>query len=665
MYSRITTVKNKNGLHIRLAAMLVNKAGELSKKYNTTLYIRRPKMEIPFAFSILAVISLKILENEEVEICSSSDDSNSKMAVRQLILFIDNEFGENGETLSGIDEILAESNIAKDQLIESVPIGVVVTDPYCNIVDINGYALNILEVKEDEVLGKNIADVNKGSELNKVLKNNKIQKGKVEYINSHIVFVSRCPIMNKDLVIGALETYQDISELVGMKELNEKFNKILETSHDLISFIDENGKITYVNPAYKNYYKVENNQILNKNLLDIFPNQLEINVFNSKRPIEDFLYKKGDVEALFTIQPIYIEGSFKGIISIAKPVNELREYMSKLAESKEELDYYKEELRRQSPLGSAFSSIIGQSQSLRECLYIADKASKSTSTVLIRGESGTGKELIAKAIHENSERRDKPFVRINCAAIPENLLESELFGYEKGSFTDAYRSKPGKFQIADGGTIFLDEIGDMSPAMQVKILRVLQEREFERIGGLKPIKVDVRVIAATNRNLEDMVENGEFRNDLYYRLNVIGVILPPLKKRKEDINLLVEHFLNKLSNKFNIALPIIENQALKLLREYDYPGNIRELENILERAIAMSEGGIIRDKDLPIYINNIKEENHGLINVYNNEMLPFEEYDKEIIRLAMKKYGSFNKAGKALGLTHRTISLKCKKYDIK
>lgn len=665
MYSRITTVKNKNGLHIRLAAMLVNKAGELSKKYNTTLYIRRPKMEIPFAFSILAVISLKILENEEVEICSSSDDSNSKMAVRQLILFIDNEFGENGETLSGIDEILAESNIAKDQLIESVPIGVVVTDPYCNIVDINGYALNILEVKEDEVLGKNIADVNKGSELNKVLKNNKIQKGKVEYINSHIVFVSRCPIMNKDLVIGALETYQDISELVGMKELNEKFNKILETSHDLISFIDENGKITYVNPAYKNYYKVENNQILNKNLLDIFPNQLEINVFNSKRPIEDFLYKKGDVEALFTIQPIYIEGSFKGIISIAKPVNELREYMSKLAESKEELDYYKEELRRQSPLGSAFSSIIGQSQSLRECLYIADKASKSTSTVLIRGESGTGKELIAKAIHENSERRDKPFVRINCAAIPENLLESELFGYEKGSFTDAYRSKPGKFQIADGGTIFLDEIGDMSPAMQVKILRVLQEREFERIGGLKPIKVDVRVIAATNRNLEDMVENGEFRNDLYYRLNVISVILPPLKKRKEDINLLVEHFLNKLSNKFNIALPIIENQALKLLREYDYPGNIRELENILERAIAMSEGGIIRDKDLPIYINNIKEENHGLINVYNNEMLPFEEYDKEIIRLAMKKYGSFNKAGKALGLTHRTISLKCKKYDIK
>ncbi|MFA6939772.1 MAG: sigma 54-interacting transcriptional regulator [Clostridiaceae bacterium] len=665
MYSRITTVKNKNGLHIRLAAMLVNKAAELSKKYNTTLYIRRPKMEIPFAFSILAVISLKILENEEVEICSKSNDNNSKMAVRQLIFFIDNEFGENEEALSGIDEILAENNIAKEQLIESVPIGVVVTDPYCNIVDINGYALNILAVKKDDVLGKSIADVNKSSELNEVLKNNNIQKWKVEYINSHIVFVSRCPIMNKDLVIGGIETYQDISELVGMKELNEKFNKILETSHDLISFIDENGKITYVNPAYKNYYKVVDNQILNKNLLDIFPNQLEISVFNNRKPIEDFLYKKGDVEALFTIHPIYIEGSFKGIISIAKPVNELREYMSKLEESKEELDYYKEELRRQSPLGEAFSSIIGQSQSLRECLYIAEKASKSTSTVLIRGESGTGKELIAKAIHENSDRCDKPFVRINCAAIPENLLESELFGYEKGSFTDAYKSKPGKFQIADGGTIFLDEIGDMSPSMQVKILRVLQEREFERIGGLKPIKVDVRVIAATNRNLEDMVEKGGFRNDLYYRLNVIGVILPPLKKRKEDINLLVEHFINKLSHKFNMDLPIIENQALKLLREYDYPGNIRELENILERAIAMSEGGIIRDKDLPIYINNVKEENHGLINMYNDEMLPFQEYDKEIIRLAMKKYGSFNKAGKALGLTHRTISLKCRKYDIK
>jgi phosphotransferase system HPr (HPr) family protein len=665
MYSKITTVKNKNGLHIRLAAMIVNKAAELSKKYNTILYIRRPKMEVPFAFSILAVISLKILENEEVEICSKDDRENSKKAVHQLISFIDKEFGENEEALSEIDEILAENNIAKEQLIESVPIGVIVTDPYCNIVNINGYALNILSLKEKDALGKNISDINKGSELNEVLKSNKTQKGKVEYINSHIVFVSRCPIMNKDLVIGAIEIYQDISELVGMKELNEKFIKILETSHDLISFIDENGKITYVNPAYRNYYKVENNQILNKNLLDIFPNQMEINVFNSKNPIEDFLYKKGDVEALFSVHPMYIEGSFKGIISIAKPVNELRDYMAKLEKSKEELDYYKEELRRQSPLGEAFSSIIGQSQSLRDCLHIAEKASRSTSTVLIRGESGTGKELIAKAIHENSDRSSKPFVRINCAAIPENLLESELFGFEKGAFTDAYKSKPGKFQIADSGTIFLDEIGDMSPSMQVKILRVLQEREFEKIGGIKPIKIDVRVIAATNRNLEDMVEKGEFRNDLYYRLNVIGVILPPLRKRKEDINLLVEHFMNKLSAKFNIAMPIIENQALKLLREYDYPGNIRELENILERAIAMCEEGIIRDKDLPIYIKNIKKETQGLINQNNDEIFPFEEYEKEIIRLAMKKYGSFNKAGKALGLTHRTVSLKCKKYDIK
>jgi len=665
MYSKITTVKNKNGLHIRLAAMLVNKAGELSKKYNTTLYIRRPNMQVPFAFSILAVISLKIMENEEVEICSSGDDDNSKAAVHQLIFSINYEFRDNEEALSKIDEILAENDIAKEQLIESVPIGVVVTDPYCNIVNINGYALNILSLKEKDVLGKNITDVNKSSELMDLLKNNKSQKGKVEYINSHIVFVSRCPIINKNLIIGAIETYQDISELVGMKELNEKFIKILETSHDLISFIDENGRITYVNPAYENYYKIENSQILNKNLLDIFPNQMEINVFNSRKPIEDFLYKNGAVEALFTIHPIYIEDTFKGIISIAKPVNELRDYMLKLEESKQELDYYKEELRRQNPLGEAFSSIIGQSECLRECLYIAEKASKSTSTVLIRGESGTGKELIAKAIHENSDRCNMPFVRINCAAIPENLLESELFGYEKGSFTDAYKSKPGKFQIADGGTIFLDEIGDMAQSMQVKILRVLQEREFEKIGGIKPIKIDVRVVAATNRNLEDMVEKGDFRNDLYYRLNVIGVILPPLRKRKEDINLLVEHFISKLSAKFKIDLPTIENSALKLLSEYDYPGNIRELENILERAIAMSEGGIIRDKDLPIYIKNVKEEKKGLINIYDDELLPFNEYEKEIITLAMKKYGSFNKAGKALGLTHRTISLKCQKYDIK
>lgn len=321
-------------------------------------------------------------------------------------------------------------------------------------------------------------------------------------------------------------------------------------------------------------------------------------------------------------------------------------------------------MRRQSILNSSFKEIIGNSGSLRDVLYIAEKASDSTSTVLIRGESGTGKELIAKAIHYNSPRKNNPLVRVNCAAIPENLLESELFGYEKGAFTGAIKSKPGKFNLADGGTIFLDEIGDMPISMQAKLLRVLQDMEFESVGGLKTQKVDVRIIAATNRDLETMIKNSEFREDLYYRLNVINIPLPPLRGRKEDISLLVEHFIQKLNSKLNKNIKGITNDCIIYLEKYHWPGNIRELENIIERAINMCNGDLITLNDLPFHIRSIDNKEEKLINLVNGDLLPLEEYEKEIIKIAMKKYKSFNKAGKALGITHRTVSLKCKKYGI-
>jgi transcriptional regulator with PAS, ATPase and Fis domain len=288
----------------------------------------------------------------------------------------------------------------------------------------------------------------------------------------------------------------------------------------------------------------------------------------------------------------------------------------------------------------------------------------STSTVIIRGESGTGKELIAEAIHNNSVRKSAPFIRVNCAAIPENLLESELFGYEKGAFTGATASKPGKFNIANKGTIFLDEIGDMPKSMQVKLLRVLQEREFESVGGLVTQKVDVRVISATNRNLEEMMKTGDFREDLYYRLNVLPIVLPPLRDRKADISLLVEHFIEKLGKKLNKEIKGIRKDCLLYLQDYNWPGNIRELENVIERAINMCDSEEITSKDLPFYITNLTSKKEGLINFENEEIHSMEAYEKEIIAMAMKKYKSYNQAGKALGLTHRTVALKCRKYGI-
>lgn len=665
MFKKNIILKIKNGVHTRVAATIVHKAALIKSKYNVDLYIRKLNNTESIAISMLALISLKISENEEIEVSCLSDSMEGKTAVLELCQFISEDLSTNTFSMSKLDAILEENTIANKQILESIPVGIIVIDNNSNITTINNYALKLIDKQAKNVIGRFVKDIIPTSDLPYVLTQKESQYGKIQHINNHITIVNRSPIISDSKVIGAVGIFQDISELVGMKELNEKFQKILETSHELICFVDEKRQISYVNPSYENYFKVNMNDILGKDLMDISPTGLRMKVFNSKIKLENIVHQKKDVNIISTVQPLFIDGSFKGVISMSKPVNEIKDLMKKLENFEEELNYYKEELKRHTQLSSSFSNIIGNSSSLKECLIIADKASKSSSTVLIRGESGTGKELIAQAIHNNSPRKNKPFVRVNCAAIPENLLESELFGYEKGAFTGAVKSKPGKFAIADEGTIFLDEIGDMSPAMQVKLLRVIQEREFESIGGLKTKKVDVRIIAATNKNLEEMMKNQDFREDLYYRLNVISIHLPPLRNRKEDLNALVEHFIEKISNKMNEKITGIDFNTLVYIQNYDWPGNIRELENIIERAINMCDNETITPKDLPFYITNSSPENINLINLRDGEILPLEEYEKEIISLAMKKYKSFNKAGKALGLTHRTVSLKCKKYGIK
>lgn len=317
-------------------------------------------------------------------------------------------------------------------------------------------------------------------------------------------------------------------------------------------------------------------------------------------------------------------------------------------------------------LDEAFGALIGKSANYREALIVAAKAAETRSTVLIRGESGTGKELVAKAVHMASKRKNQPLIRINCPAIPVNLMESELFGHEKGSFTGAIYQKIGKFELAHEGTIILDEVGDLDNNMQAKLLRVLQEKEFERVGGTQTIKVDVRIIAATNRNLEKLVERGEFREDLYYRLNVIPINLPSLRERKQDIPELVQHFIKKLSLETGKYKKGIASQVLRYLVNYDWPGNIRELENVIERAINLSEHDIINMQDIPTNITGCKmRTDQSLINLKEDGSLAsFDEYDKEIIKQALEKYNSFNAAGKALGITHKTVAAKARRFGL-
>ena len=301
-------------------------------------------------------------------------------------------------------------------------------------------------------------------------------------------------------------------------------------------------------------------------------------------------------------QPMNFEADVRFLAMVANLIGQTARLHQNVAAEREEMMQQQQRLQKELQGKYRLENVIGHSKRMQEVFAEVHQAAPGRSTVLLRGESGTGKEVIAHAIHYLSQRKDAPFIKVNCAALSETLLESELFGHEKGSFTGATQERKGRFEMAQGGTLFLDEIGDISPAFQTKLLRVLQEREFERVGGNKPIHVDVRLIAATNRNLEQDVAKGQFRADLYYRINVVSLFLPPLRERREDIPLLVEHFLEKFNreNKRKIA---IAPDALQIMLKCNWPGNVRELENCVERTATMTRGGVVQDVDLPCQKN--------------------------------------------------------------
>jgi DNA-binding NtrC family response regulator len=307
-----------------------------------------------------------------------------------------------------------------------------------------------------------------------------------------------------------------------------------------------------------------------------------------------------------------------------------------------------------------FASIIGQSKLMQEVFEIMKMVSPKHPTVMIEGESGTGKELVARAIHYNSPRKDKPFIKINCAALPEGLIESELFGHEKGAYTHAFARTRGKFEQADGGTILFDEIGEMAPGLQAKLLRVLQEREFERIGGQETIQVDVRVIATTNRNLEEEVEKGRFRKDLFYRLNVITIHLPPLTHRREDIPLLAHHFLKRYCNEYNKAIEGVSEEAMGFLCRADWPGNVRELANRIERAVVLCRNSIIQLSDLQVGGRTPSSAIDDIPQVPGTTLRDFEKW--AILKTLNSQKANRTKTAKILDISIRTLRNKIKEY---
>ena len=345
---------------------------------------------------------------------------------------------------------------------------------------------------------------------------------------------------------------------------------------------------------------------------------------------------------------------------LTKPID-LDDLLFKLRKIEEKTYLIRENMVLRETLRDRFKSeeFVYQSEKMHEVSSLVVRIAKTDSTCIITGESGVGKEVVLNMIHALSERKNSPLVKVNCAAIPETLLESELFGYEKGAFTGAYQRKPGKFELASKGTIFLDEIGDIPLLLQSKLLRVIQEREIERLGGSHPIKVDVRIIAATNRNLEDEVKNGAFREDLYYRLNVVTINVPPLRERKEDIPLLIDFFLKKYNIKHKKTVRGLTREARDALVKYDYPGNVRELENIIERAIVLTRGEHITSEDLP----NLAE--HAVASGDGSIRGTMESIEKSMIIEALVNADWVQtKAAIALGLSERMLRYKIKKYNI-
>lgn len=667
-------VKHEKGLHARVLAMVVYKVSELQKKYKVEIFIKYKEKKKVSAASLMPLVLLKVKQNEKIIVEAQGEAPQE--ALEEICSFLESDFDlEDKSTINQVDTIINNNTMTLEQVFSNIPNGIIATDENDIITIFNEEAERILGLSSGEVIGKDVDKVIYQSKLKEINKSGKSELMVREVINDRILLINRTPIMIDKISKGALAVFSDISnlekvknELKTVKELKERLQLILETVQDGICVMSSEGVITYVNRAYLRILSEKEENILNKNIRDISPNGVRRRVLETGKSVVGALsYKENDVTIVCNVNPIIVDGEITGVVSVIKNITEVKKLSEKLNKASAKAEYLEEELFRTKKPDLAFSKYIGYSGKVLDALATASKAAKTNTTVLIRGESGTGKELIAEGIHYGSKNAKGPFVRVNCAAIPQNLLESELFGHEKGSFTGAIKRKLGKFELAQNGTIFLDEIGEMDKSMQAKILRVIQEKEFQRVGGEETIKVNVRIIGATHRNLEEMVRTMEFREDLYYRLNVIPIFLPPLRERRQDIAPLLEHFINKISKNIGKNISLVKNDAMEALLNYSWPGNVRELENLVERLVALNENQVIDLDDLPSYMRQerpMKHEKAHVTSIIEDEILPLKEYEKIIIEKALKRYGSYNAAGKVLGLTHKTVAAKARQYGI-
>ena len=483
--------------------------------------------------------------------------------------------------------------------------------------------------------------------------------------NGRQAVIEMVRFLESDFIMNEASEIHGVDKLLHENALmQERLQMILESVQDGICVVDRSGEVTYVNPSYLRIVHKTPEMVVGQNVFETAADGNRCAVLRSGiARIGSIRHKKDGTTIVANVNPIFVDGEIAGVVSVIKDITEIQTLMERLSQVSAKAEYLEQELLRTKKTAQAFANYIGKSGKVVDVLALASKAADSSANVLIRGESGTGKEVIAEGIHYASGRRRGPFIRVNCGAIPGALLESELFGHEKGAFTGAVRRKLGKFELANHGTIFLDEIGELDKNLQVKLLRVLQQKEFDCVGGEETIHVDVRIIAATNRDLEAMVREGTFRDDLYYRLNVIPIILPPLRDRPDDIPLLVEHFIEKISKENKKDVRGITPDAMQMFMHYRWPGNVRELENVIERVITLMDTDLITAAVLPSYIKG-DIAGREVQSLAHDTVLPWEEYEKQIIANALRQGTSFNGAAKLLRISHKTVAAKARKYGL-
>ncbi len=464
-----------------------------------------------------------------------------------------------------------------------------------------------------------------------------------------------------NLMMHLIEEKEKLSE---MKRLKGELDAILNSVQEAIEVAANDGTIKYVNPSFTRVTGVLATQRIGENIFDASPNGALARSLRTHEPIFAHRSQVGGshAEVISNASPIVVEGKMEGAVVVFQPLTDIYKLMEQMQASNQEISDLKTRINQISTSSYTFDDILGSHPEFETAIDLARKAAKSNSTVLITGESGTGKELFAHAIHSDSHRWDKPFIKVNCAAIPETLLESEFFGHEKGSFTGAIKNKLGKMELAHDGTIFLDEIGDMNLYLQAKLLRVLQDMEFERVGGTHTIKVDVRIIAATNRNLKEMVRRGDFREDLYYRLNVVELHLPPLRRHKEDIPTYSHSLIVKFNRKFGKKVTGFSSQAEKVLLDYHWPGNVRELQNVIERAMVTVDEDVITHKHLVSLLETPIHTDTSTL----GELMSIEEMEKRMIRMALQRYGDSvegkKRAAQVLNISLATLYNKIRSF---